>query len=140
MQEDSYYRTVGYMTANATVVECFTAHDKANAFRVRYLASTGRSADQEPNFTVHSPNANKYGVQLRITYHQADGFAPYFGPHSITVTGHYAKPELRRVNSVAYVHELFALGFILGRSQNAARIRARVPDEFVADFDAGLAL
>jgi hypothetical protein len=125
-----FFETVGFLAANATLIEGFASAKAVKGFSPFYEHVSGRKTKNEREFYVHGDEA-KWGVELRIVFPlPPEGKALEFADYAVTVRDVQGDPGLRRINSNSYVRKLFELGLVFGRSQDISQIRERIPEEY----------
>lgn len=131
---DAFFENVGFLAHATILIEGFSPEQSVSGFAAVYLRLTGRALGTASNFYNHGPNADKWGVELRVEFPATyprdhfGGATPVASPKGDSVV---------RVNSNTLVRRLFALGFVFGSVQDAGRIRARVPRPYQSAFDRG---
>jgi len=87
----------------------------------------------------HNENQGAWGSEGRIHCFQNINSFPIYFSRAFTARG--SGRILHRINCNEYIKDInLNNGFILGKVQNQANIRATIPAIYIADFDRGLLL
>lgn len=132
---NAFFENLGFLTGSSILIEGFSPEQSVAGFADAYERLTGQDLRQAKTFYNHGSNADKWGVELRVEFPAGYPHEYFGGPSPV------ASPKgasVVRINNNALVRHLFALGFVFGTDQDAARIRARIPPRFHAAFDRGV--
>jgi hypothetical protein len=130
----AFFENVGFLAGSSILIEGFSPAQSVAGFADAYERLTGKQLRAAETFYSHGPSADKWGVELRVEFPTDYPHAYFGGPSPV------ASPKgesMVRINNNSLVRHLFALGFVFGKDQDAARIRARIPPRFHESFDRG---
>ena len=146
MKPSEFFEVLGYLAApgRRCKLDVEVPITNAQSFKDKYAGLSGTEPMvDDHNFFLWPEGANKWGVELRI----------YFVANKVNIPsailGMVVSPRFRpqsgtahncRINNNKFIWTLIEYGFILGDSQNAQRIRDRVPSEYISYFERGFSL
>jgi hypothetical protein len=132
-----FIRAIGYL-AKAGRIRAEIPPSYAATFKERYQKLTGQSAEGAPNLNVLQSDGDIWGPELIVEW-EASMFQMnqiHFGLN-IQMSRRGGQGEYRITNNM-FLYKLFEWGFVLGDKQDADRIRGRLPDYAIEDYDKGL--
>lgn len=149
MTPNEFYTLVGYLAnpARETNIEVEMPERRQHSFIKEYAAWTNgyplpANSNTAPYY-VWLGDVNKYGLEIRVYFisndHMPLTLESMLEPRKYQNRPGYENWE-RRISTKDYVIPFFEAGFILGNTQNVARIRALVPTQYMPDFNNGYAL
>jgi hypothetical protein len=149
MTDQEFYFSVGYLSSpqRETNIEVEMPVGRQRTFIPQYAGWTNNyplpSRTDTAPYYVWKEGTNKYGLESRAYFvsnsSMPDCLEELLEPRKTQNRPGYENWE-RRISQNDYIIPLLEAGFILGPSQDAARIRNLVPEEFLDDFDAGFNL
>jgi len=140
-ESHNLYHSIGFVLGRMDTMVAFVPAKAKDDFSDKFHEATGRDPyPNEQGLTIHPEGTNKYWTECRIIFRARpeELFTLFLGlGHKQIVKG--AGNERWNINSNPLCFKLLSLGFVLGTTQNAAQIRARIPAPFLVDFDNGVA-
>jgi hypothetical protein len=141
MTDPEFYEILGYLSSpiRNTKLDVETHPNKRNKFENQYAHLSGVQAQQDDhNYYVWGPDANKWGTEMRIYFHGNDNV-----PQALKIMIVTARPGFgynSRVNNNDFIWRLIQHGFLLQDGQDLTRVRGLVPANYNNDFNHGLNL
>jgi len=139
-RNDLFFFTLGFLTNRATMLEAIIPPHALAGFVQDYLRLKGaKPREGQVGFYVHQLGVDKWGCELRTTF-RADcrELANLeFGPN-VNIVKDPANPDVGwRINNNGFWWKLLKLGFEMGTSQDANRVRKNVPFQYREQFNKG---
>ena len=143
MTDEEFYTYAGYLCnpERYSLIEAELPERRRIGFERDYADLTNNTTlpentDQCPYF-VMPDTADKWGLELRVYFWENDNI-PEGLDNIVTIQNRPGYEDYNaRINHNEFIYSLFQYGFILGNEQNEARIRERIPNEFIEFFADG---
>ena len=139
-RNDLFFFTLGFLTNRATMLEAIIPPHALAGFVQDYSRLKGaKPREGQVGFYVHQLGVDKWGCELRTTF-RADcrELANLeFGPNVNVVKDPANLDVSWRINNNGFWWKLLKLGFEMGTSQDANRIRKNVPFQYREQFNKG---
>lgn len=144
MNRNEFFEVLGYLANPNRIckLDVELPATKEQAFKDKYTGLSGITpvVDQH-NFYLWPKGANKWSVELRIYFSTDNRNNIPNVIRDMVVSPRFSKSAHNcRINNNKFIWELIKYGFLLRDDQDAARIRSRVPVEFIPDFERGFSL
>jgi len=139
MDDHEFFEVLGYLTnPNKQCKLDAEMHPNArDGFESRYTRLTGIVPQPDNrNYYIWSEDANKWGVELRVYFCANSNNIP-LAIRGMVVTSRPGTIYNQRINNNDLIWRFIDYGFLLGDTQVEDRIRNRVPDQFLDDFNSG---
>ena len=91
------------------------------------------------NYYILHEGADKWGVELRIYFDSNEASIPQIIRNMVR-SSRPGEPRNSRINDNKLIWKFIEHGFLLNDSQDVARIRSRIPTQFLVDFERGFSL
>lgn len=141
MTNGDFFEALGYL-CNPTrqcKLDAEMHPESQPAFESRYFRLTDkRPPPDRYNYYVLHEGADKWSIELRIYFNASSNIPPNIS--SMVVEPPPGVSHNARINRNEFIWRLIEHGFLLGNTQDAERIRNRVPSEHLADFNRGFQL
>ena len=142
MTLNEFFEILGYLASPSrnTKLDVETHPRSQQPFESKYsnLAKINPIPDHH-NYYVWDHNTNKWGSEMRIYFNGNRGNIPQ-ELFNISVSPRPGFCYDFRVNINKFIWKLIEYWFLLGDTQNGARIRQRVLQQYLTDFTRGLAI
>ncbi len=139
MNDNEFFEILGYLTNSnrQCKLDAEMPANAQNGFESHYNRLTGiiPQPDNQNYYILHQ-GADKWGVELRIYFIANFDNIPLV-IQNMAVTPRPSTIYNRRINDNDLIWRFIEYGFLLGDTQNESRIRNRVPNQFLADFNRG---
>ena len=139
MNDYEFFEVLGYLTNpnRQCKLDAEMPVNAQNGFESRYVRLTGITPQPDDhNYYILHEGADKWGVELRI-YFNADFNNIPSTIQNMVVTPRPGTIYTRRINDNNLIWRLIEYGLLLSDTQDENRIRNRVPNQFLADFNRG---
>jgi hypothetical protein len=144
MTQNEFFEALGYLASPNRIckLDVELPATKEQAFKAKYAGLSGlvSNVDQH-NFYLWPKGTNKWSIELRIYFSADNRNNIPIAIRDMVVSPRFSKSaHNRRINNNKFIWELIKYGFLLRDNQEADRIRNRVPDRFLPDFERGFSL
>ncbi len=139
MNAQEFFECLGYLASpqRETKLDAEVPEKARERFEKRYYNLTGvRPIPDNHNYYILHPDADKWGVELRIYFIANDNVPRPLNRMKVT-----PRPGTKyndRINDNKFIWKLIEYGFRLGDSQDLNLIRSKVPPQYMTDFNKGL--
>ena len=146
MTPEELYQVIGYLSNPSRIahIEVEIKENRLPGYIRQYESASELPFPENNSGMIHvvPEGGNKWGREMRIYFNETDTETTPVGLRAIsTGVGRRGYEQYnKRVNNAKLIDELVHLGFVLGSPQDTQRIRARVNNEFLGDFDRGFDL
>jgi len=133
------YRSIGFVLGRLQTMVAFIPWKAKEDFNDKFYDATGRLPyPDEQGLIIHPKEVNKYWTECRITFQATRlELSTLFLGYNWVVEG--ADSNHWNINNNNLFFKLLSLGFQLGTKQSIETIKAKIPTQFTANFEEGLA-
>jgi len=142
MNQNEFFEALGYLSSpqRNCKLDAEMHLGSQTRFESEYSHLTGiiPVADYHNYYILHE-GADKWGVELRIYFDSNEASIPQIIRNMVR-SSRPGEPRNSRINDNKLIWKFIEHGFLLNDLQDIARIRSKIPAQFLANFERGFSL